>query len=235
MRPHAALRTRPSPQKRGRASAPQPACGTNARPVLAGLRQLLGRRCLPADLGRSARGGRQRRALRTEDRQPPPGPAAAAGPDPVGHDRDAEHKTQRDLLVERRDVEHDQRVVDQHQQQRAGRRADDASLAAVERHAADDRGGDRVELPAAADARVADADPPDHQHADQAGAGAADDVGQHQAAVDRDARQPGRLAVAADRVDLPADVGPLHQHPGQERDHDEDDDRDRHLEGVVQA
>ena len=41
--------------------------------------------------------------------------------------------------------------------------------------------GDRVEFPAAADARVADADPADDQDRDQAGAGAADDVGEHQA------------------------------------------------------
>src|SRR6185437_10713110 len=79
---------------------------------------------------------------------------------------------------------------------------------------ADDGGGDSDQFPARADRRVGDVQPADHQDAYDSGQHGTGDVGGGDPAGDRDAGQPGRFLIAADRVDLASDIDPFHSEPG---------------------
>ena len=157
--------------------------------------------------------------------------APLLGPHRAGDDRAFHHQGGR--------VGHavgEQGVAQKLDQQRAEQRPDHRRPAAGERRAADRDRGDRVELHAEADqigvARRIDRD--DHQPGD-AGAQAADRIDPALDPGDRNAGEPRRPLVAADRQDLPAEQRAA-QRPrggGDQRQHD--DHLARHAEDAAKA
>ena len=110
----------------------------------------------------------------------------------------------RDRLVpERRDAEHVQRRVDGGEQQRAERGPDRAAAAAEDRHAADHDGGHHLQLVAGARGGVDRPVLRRPQHAGDAGDRPAHREGDEHPPADRDAGQPRRVRVRADRVQIP--------------------------------
>ena len=95
--------------------------------------------------------------------------------------------------------------------------------------AAQDGGGEHVELEADADRRRDAAEPPGDQHRDEADQQAVDRVEADDGPADRNAAEFGRARVAADRVD----AQPRHRAGQDERADDEDADGDDH--GVLDA
>src|SRR4051812_19685140 len=81
-----------------------------------------------------------------------PSPAADQG---VEGDRGEDHRAGRERAPVDGDVEVGEPAVDGREQDRSQHRADDGGRAAPERRAADDGGGDRLQLEAGADIRVA--------------------------------------------------------------------------------
>ena len=98
-----------------------------------------------------------------------------------------------------------QRAVDGDEQQRAERGAPDRAAAAEDRHAADDDGGDGLELDAGAGvgADACRSGPRRATPARPASAPLTHERAEHPAA-DREAVEPGGVGVGADRVELAA-------------------------------
>ena len=122
------------------------------------------------------------------------------------------------VLVEGRDIHQAHAVVEAAHQQGADERAEDPAPAARERGAADDRGGDGVELEEEA-GTPADgaADPRRQRDAGDAVAEAGDEEVAEDRPADIDARQPRRLRVAADGVELRAEPRAAHHELGGDR------------------
>ena len=127
-------------------------------------------------------------------------------------------------MIVRADVVEIEAVVEDADEERAGERAPDRSAAAEQTRAADDDGGDRVELVELAGARIAGVQARRDEHAGQAGGHAAHRIDRDQHAIDANARQPRRVAIAARRVDVPAERRPHQQQP-REREHARHDAR----------
>ena len=104
-------------------------------------------------------------------------------------------------LPEGRDVDDRQGVLDDAEEQRAEHRAGDRADAAGDRDAADDAGGDDVELEAAGDLDIGDGVARDPEIAAEAGDGAGEDEGEEVRAADVDAGIDRGRRVAADGVE----------------------------------
>ena len=107
-------------------------------------------------------------------------------------------------------------------EQHAEERADHVADAAGEQHAADDRGGDDVQLAALQRQVPAGLDVQRVRDARQRGAEAVEAVDHHLRLIDRQAHQARGLLVAADGVDVAAKAGLL-QDDGADDDHDDED------------
>ena len=116
-------------------------------------------------------------------------------------------------VVQREDV--GERGEDQH----AEDGADDGAAATGEQGAADDDGGDRVELvERAVGASCRSSSAPTIITAAMPQHRPDEDVEQHGVPLDVDAGQPGRLGVAADREGATAEGGAVEQDPADHRD-----------------
>ena len=106
-------------------------------------------------------------------------------------------------------------------------RVADVAAPAQEARATDDHGGDRVELGELSERRRAAIEPAGGDHPGDAGRQAAQRVDRDRHGVDRDARPPGALGVAADRVDPAAPDDPGAQDGEQGGDAEDDEGRQR--------
>src|SRR4051812_42118321 len=133
-----------------------------------------------------------------------------------------------DQLPDLADIHQDQAVGQHGDDQRADQRAEDGPDAADEAGAAQDDRGDRVQLVAHAQLGAVGGEGAGGGHdAGKAGQQTRHAVDEHQHGPDLDARQPGRVRVAADAVDPDAQHGPAQDEPAH-RDHQQ---RDHHHPG----
>src|SRR5262245_6385614 len=135
--------------------------------------------------------------------RPPPRPEGrrhAQRDQPVEGDCREQQAARDGLAPEGRDVDDDERAVDRVQEQRAERGAEDGAAAAEDRHAADDDGGDHLELVSDAGDRVDRAVVGQPDGAGQPGYAAAEHEGEEDARANRNAREPRRSRVRADGV-----------------------------------
>src|SRR5439155_25221611 len=120
-----------------------------------------------------------------------------------------------------------QHVLYQVQQQDAGERAEDGPLAAVEAHAADDRGGEHREDLARALGGGDGGEPAGVEQPAEGGQQAADDQYGPDHPVDADAGGAGGVGAAADGVPGAADAGVAHDDDGDRVQGQADPDRRR--------
>src|SRR6185295_6238196 len=143
----------------------------------------------------------------------PPTPA-----DPIEKNRENDDDADEQPLPVAVDAGHEQAVADDLDQGGTDERAEGAALATQQVGAADHRGGDHAQFiagPQRIDRRTLPSH--DHDRRDR-GRQRADDVGLQLDAVDRHARQPRRLLVAADGKEVAA--------PGGESEHEPEGDRE---------
>src|SRR3954447_18951442 len=177
--------------------------------------------------------GERRFATRPSQREPGPLAATAAAQQAVERDRGQDHRTCRERAPVDGDVEVDEPAVDDAEEDRSEHRADDGGAAAAQRGAADDRGGDGLQLEPGADVRVAGREEREAHHPREP----AEQAHQHERldahARDRDAGERRRLGVGADRAHAVAERREA-EHDGE---HDPSDDqhphRDRQPERVA--
>src|SRR4051812_14523022 len=134
----------------------------------------------------------------------------------VGVDRDEDHRAEDHVLPLLRNRHDLQPVVEDRDDQGADDRADDRALAAGQRRAADDHGGDRLQLVAEPRAGLGGREPGRDHHAGQPREQPGERVDDQLPAAHADARQRRRLLVGADRVRVAPEDG-LVEHDG--RDH----------------
>src|SRR4051812_10820170 len=164
--------------------------------------------------------------------------ARAVPADPLEQDREDDEDADEGALPVGVDAGHQQTVADHLDQRGTHQRAEGPALAADQVGAADHGAGDHPQLVALAqgvDGRALPAD--DHHRRDRRGQ-AGDDVGAELDPVDRHAGQPGRVLVAADRVQVAApggeveDEGEHHGHQQQQPDRVRDPDDVAAADGV---
>src|SRR5690606_38070630 len=125
--------------------------------------------------------------------------------DPADQEGDQDDGPVHDRLPEARDALEGEQVLDQADDEDAGERAEDGALAAVHADAADDGRREDHEDPVDAHAGADGTEPPGLQDARQRGERAAEDEHAPQHPVHPDAGGAGRVDVAADRGQGPAD------------------------------
>src|SRR5690625_2267646 len=126
------------------------------------------------------------------------------GDHPVQGDRADDQSADDGALPELIDAQRRQGVVDNGQQQRAQRGAEDRAASAEYRHSADDDGGHDVQFHAVTRRGIHRAVPRGVKHTADAGENAGDDVGGHQPAGCGNAGECGRLGAGAEGVQVPA-------------------------------
>ena len=142
----------------------------------------------------------------------------------VDDDRDHDDGALDDHLPERRDVHQAQAVVDHTDDQRADYDAPDGADAAVERRAADDGGGDHVQLQHVAQGRAAGPGAGGEDDACQASQQADQGVDLELRLRHRDAGDLRGHLVAADGVDGAAEAGAVEHQPHDDSDEGQQQD-----------
>src|SRR5689334_11706653 len=112
---------------------------------------------------------------------------------PVNRDGDDNDPARDDLLPAGFEPELGAAVAQDGHDQRADERAEDAALSAGKARAADDDGGDDVQLIAHGGGGIALADVGELQHSSDAGEDGARDIDEDFGAVDGDAAEPGSV------------------------------------------
>src|SRR5215207_5752595 len=146
-----------------------------------------------------------------------------------GHGGEDEHALD-DALDLGGHVEQFQQVEDQREGDDAEEGAGHRRLAAGEGSPADDHGGDRVQLDQVPHDRGGASQPARQQGRRDPHAQPGEHVDGEDDPVRADAGDPGGAAVAADRDRVPAEGGPVEQHPAGHGDNQEDQGRDGHAE-----
>ena len=146
------------------------------------------------------------------------------------HDGQDDDHALEDRLVLRLDVAQAEDVVENAQRQGADHRPDDGADAAGEARAADDDGGDGVELVAVAVDVAALVDQRRVQQRRQPGEQPGDQEDDEPDPVDVDAGEASRRVVAADGVDVAAEAGAPQHERGDQPDAEEVEDGRRDLE-----
>ena len=144
----------------------------------------------------------------------------------VDADGDDDDEAERRLLYRRGHVEHDETALDDLHDERADERLADRAAAAEQAGAADHDGGDRDELEAHSRDRLRRAEPRGEDEPREAAEEAADRIDAELHQLDVDARCPRRVLVAADRIDVAAEAGPVEDQRGDERHRKQNDDRE---------
>ena len=149
-------------------------------------------------------------------------PAAHADRHLVGDERQQQHAPDRDRLPPRLQADEDQAGIEDADGGDADGDAERPACPAGEGDAAEDGGGQHIELEADADGRRDAAETAGDQHRDKADQETVDRVEADDRAADRNAAELRGTRVAADGVDAEAD-----DRPGQDEGADDEDRRPR--------
>src|SRR3954452_12197855 len=163
-------------------------------------------------------------------REPRPLAAAATPQQAVERDRGEDHRAGRERAPVQRHVEVHEAAVDDAEQDGAEHGADDRRASAAQRRAADDRGGDGLQLEPGADVRVAGREEREAHHPGDPAEQAHEHERLDAHARDGDAGERGRLRVGADRPDAVTERGQAEDDGQDDPGDDQDPDRDRQAE-----
>src|SRR5690606_15041319 len=204
-----------APSARRRATAPAaPTCFRRAARVVF-MRVLL--------RGMTSSSGRRGRYGRVEGGRAP-GSGVLATPEDVGVDGEEDDDADGDLLPLLRDRHDPQAVGERGHDERADHGPEDRGLAAAQGRAADDDGGDRLELVPEPEAGLGRVEPRRHDDAREPGEDARDRVDHDLPAPHVDAGDRRRLLVGADGQRVPADERLAEQHARDDGGDEEDED-----------